>query len=254
MKKYLLLLVLIASAIYSQDDLKFEMVKISKVYTNPASQSDTLFTYLLEYPKFDESGKSASLAKFLNKAVTSLYLDPLAKGKSDYEYNLANYKDFVKDIEKGIPAMSWYFEKKIEYSSPVSGVGTLTYSGYQYSGGAHGGSWVYYVNYDLKKQKKLTLADVLNKNYDKTLTATGEKFFRKLKGLAPGASLEGEYWFDGNKFHLNDNFLFTKNGIVFYFNEYEITCYACGTTELAIPWGEIKSLISKKGPLGQLAN
>ena len=254
MKTYLLSLILFASAIFAQDALKFEVVKVNKVYTNPASPKDTLFTYILEYPKFDESGKNPVLAKFLNKTVTSLYLDPEAKGKSDYEYNLANYRDYLKDTEQGGLSIPWFIEKKIEYNSPVNGVGTLTYSGYQFTGGAHGGSWVYYKNFDLKKQTKLTLKDVLNKNYDKTLTATGEKIFRKLKGLAPGQSLEGEYWFDGNKFHLNDNFLFTKEGILFFYNEYEITCYACGTTELLIPWKEIKSLVSKKGLLGQFTN
>ena len=37
-------------------------------------------------------------------------------------------------------------------------------------------------------------------------------------------------------------------------NEYEISCYACGTTELLIPWKDIKTLVIKDGPLGKLAN
>jgi hypothetical protein len=70
-----------------------------------------------------------------------------------------------------------------------------------------------------------------------------------VKNLKPNQSLEGEFWFDNNKFHLNENFLFTKTGITFFYNEYEIACYACGTTEIEIPYKNIKSLINKNGLL-----
>ncbi len=253
MKKMIILLFVLFSAVFAQSELKYEVVKVNKVYTDPGSPKDTLLTYILEYPKFDESGKYAKTAKFLNEQVNSLYSDSDAKGKEDYEYFLAGYKEYANETEGVFPAIPWYIEKRVDYTSPADGVGTLTYSGYQYSGGAHGGSWVYYNNYDLKKQTKLVLSDVMVKNYQKTLLSVGEKLFRKLKGLSPGQGLEDEFWFENNKFHFNDNFLFTPEGLIFYYNEYEIACYACGTTELLIPWKEIKTLVQKNGLLGKFS-
>ncbi|GJQ31945.1 MAG: hypothetical protein HBSAPP04_07840 [Ignavibacteriaceae bacterium] len=251
MKKIFFLMVMFISAVFAQSELKYEMVKTHKVFTDPASPNDTLLVFILEYPDFDDSGDNKKLGKFLNQQVMKIYTDT-SFGSSDFTKVVEELKSFREDSEGSPFAAGWYIEKKVSYDSPVSGIGSLTFSGYQYLGGAHGGSWVYYNNYDLKKQKKLKLTDVMVKNYQKTLLGIGEKIFRGLKGLTPDQSLEGEFWFDNNKFHFNNNFLFTKEGLVFYYNEYEISCYACGTTELLIPWKDIKTLVKKDGPLGHL--
>ena len=253
MKKTIFLMLAFFTAVFAQSELKYEMVKTHKAYTDPASPRDTLLVFILEYPEFDDSGVNKKLAKFMNQQVMKIYTDP-ALGGGDLKKVMEDFKNYREDSEGSPFATGWYIEKSISYDAPVSGIGTLTYSGYAYTGGAHGGSWVYYHNYDLKKEKKLKLTDVLVKNYQKTLLTVGEKLFRQLKGLAPGQSLEGDFWFENNKFHFNDNYLFTAKGLVFYYNEYEISCYACGTTELLIPWKDIKILVIKDGPLGKLAN
>lgn len=253
MKKTFILLLMLFSAAFAQSDLKFEMVKTHKAFTDPTSPNDTLLVFILEYPEFDDSGANKKLAKFMNQQVTRIYTDT-SFGTGDMKKAIEELMSYRKDSEGSPFAAGWYIEKKIAYDSPVTGIGTLTFSGYQYTGGAHGGAWVYYHNYDLNKQKQLKLTDVLVKNYQKTLLPVGEKLFRKLKDLTPDQSLEGEFWFENNKFHFNDNFLFTKEGLIFYYNQYEIACYACGTTELLIPWKDIKSLIKKDSPLSKLSN
>jgi hypothetical protein len=44
-------------------------------------------------------------------------------------------------------------------------------------------------------------------------------------------------------------FYFTRDGITFVFDPYELGPYAVGTIELSIPYGELKPIIRPKGPL-----
>jgi len=79
------------------------------------------------------------------------------------------------------------------------------------------------------------------------LTKVGEAEFRKLKELTAEADLgQAGFWFENNEFFLNDNFLITDSSLVFYYNNYEITAYAFGPTELSIPFSKIKSLVDDK--------
>ena len=68
--------------------------------------------------------------------------------------------------------------------------------------------------------------------------------FRRLKELTSEADLgQAGFWFENNKFYLNDNFLITDSSLVFYYNDYEITAYAFGPTELIIPYSKIATLV-----------
>ncbi len=68
-----------------------------------------------------------------------------------------------------------------------------------------------------------------------------------MKELAADADLgQAGFWFENNEFFLNDNFLITDSSLVFYYNNYEITAYAFGPTELIIPFSKIKSLVEEK--------
>jgi hypothetical protein len=87
------------------------------------------------------------------------------------------------------------------------------------------------------------------------LIKIGEAEFRKLKELTKEADLgQAGFWFENNKFYLNDNFLITDSSLVFYYNNYEITAYAFGPTEIILPYSKIKSLIGQESILNNLIN
>jgi hypothetical protein len=249
----ILSLILLCSfiALNAQDNLQFKPEKFKKIYLNPKNGKDTLIDFSVSFPNFTETGKNKAKAKYLNSQVKTIILGKESSAESKYK-NLV--KDYKETYAEGEPEeMRWALEEEITVTQISSDFIGFTYSGYNYSGGAHGGSWINYSNYDLTKLKPIKLGDVLVKNYLKELTKIGEIYFRKDKGLVPDASLEGDYWFKDNKFHLNDNFNFTPKGILFFYNQYEIACYACGTTELLIPYTDIKKLINTKGLLKSFA-
>jgi hypothetical protein len=75
------------------------------------------------------------------------------------------------------------------------------------------------------------------------LTKVADSIFRKQENLTPTASLKNDYFFKGDQFSLNKNFLITPLGLKFLYNQYEIKPYAAGQTVLDIPYAQIKTLL-----------
>jgi hypothetical protein len=51
------------------------------------------------------------------------------------------------------------------------------------------------------------------------------------------------YTFPEDRFALNDNYGFSREGISFFFNSYEIAPYVMGPTEVLIPYDRIREWI-----------
>jgi hypothetical protein len=127
----------------------------------------------------------------------------------------------------------------------------LEYGGYSYQGGAHGGSFTGFVNWDVKTDKQVTLDDILVSGYQAQLTKIAEKIFRKDEKLTDTSSLANDYFFKDNKFALNENYSITPAGIRFVYNQYEIKPYAAGQTELVLPYSQIKTLMRPQSAASQ---
>lgn len=130
---------------------------------------------------------------------------------------------------------------------------TAEVSGYNYTGGVHGVSYTYFVNWDTKANKSISLKDVLTDGSSEQLTKTAEHIFRANEKLTDTSSLDNQhdYFFKGGKFSLPDTYLVTPTGIRFLYNVYTIKPYAAGPTELSIPYSQIKSLIKPNSVLAQ---
>lgn len=124
-----------------------------------------------------------------------------------------------------------------------SSLTTLQINGYSYTGGAHGSMSTYFINWNTKANKNILLGDVLKGGYEKDLTSVGDSIFRVQEHLTKNASLKGNYFFKGDVFGLNNNFMLTPTGIRFLYNQYEIKPYVAGQTNLLIPYSKIKSLL-----------
>ncbi|MBX7242661.1 MAG: RsiV family protein [Bacteroidia bacterium] len=116
-------------------------------------------------------------------------------------------------------------------------------SDYIYSGGAHGGQSVTYLNYDLHSGKKITLKDIFIPDFEKSLNPVAEKYFRVQNLIPVGKSLEEEGYFWGEAFSINDNFALQPDGILFQYNQYEIAAYSMGSPHVFIPYTAVKPFV-----------
>lgn len=121
-----------------------------------------------------------------------------------------------------------------------------------FTGGAHPTSHLSYLVFSIKTGKLYGLTDLINKENFAKLTKVAENHFRRLRNMKPEETYENAgYWFKNNLFSLNRNFLISKDGMSFCFNQCEIAPYSKGIIEFNIPWSDLKSIVDSNGPGGK---
>jgi hypothetical protein len=224
------------------------------VMTKEIAGSTGDITFSVEYPQITSATINGTnpdvTASGVNKFLYSLAL--MFEGKQSEHYgHVGNIRQTFFDgyieykTEYG-EEMPWTYEHTVEVRSVIKRGGSdiifFKDAIWAYSGGAHGGFNIGYFGYDLTAQRQVTLNDVIT---DKSrLDAIAEKYFKEQFDLTDEPYAEQGYFFDD--FAVNDNFYLNDEGIFFYFNQYEITCYACHKDiHLFIPWSAIEAITKK---------
>lgn len=158
----------------------------------------------------------------------------------------ADYDEFVKSQGDSLQfGQTWSLEVTSHVLRQSPKWVSVAHDYFVYSGGAHPNHATRYVNYDRATGHRLTLAELFQPDFEKTLTGIAERRFRQAEGLKPGAPLTDGYFFEDGKFRLNDNFALTDTGLKFLYNPYEIKPYAAGETSLDVPFSELEGILKK---------
>jgi hypothetical protein len=191
----------------------------------------------------------------INSRINNELLKPISNEESNETFEdmmlgfLDEYKKFKKEFPKS--EQHWKLERIASELFKGKNIYCIEVFEYSYLGGAHPNSYRKFINFDLSNGDELKLTDLLNDGFYQQLNIVGEEIFRQTNEIEPSKDLtEAGYWFDNNKFSVNNNFTIDEYGLTFYFNNYEITAYAFGPTELFIPYDRISDLIKPDGLLG----
>ncbi|TNF46517.1 DUF3298 domain-containing protein [bacterium] len=199
------------------------------------------------------AGPSESVEEAIREDIRQfLYSEGSYQGKDYFEISKRLFRDYGM-FKAHFPdsAQVWYLEKEVGVIRLTSTILTLSKRSVSYLGGAHPITEKFFSSIDLKSGKVLRLHDVIEPDAIGQLVVKAEERFRKIKGLSPDAGLDGFSFPDG-RFRLNDNIGLTSEGLLFYYNVFEIEPYAAGPTELVIPYDELKDLALPGGPLNGL--
>lgn len=235
----------------TENDLKYEIVTYEKQSEGcNGLREDNCAKIKIEFPQitnFDNSG----IKDKINNSIESLYsMDENFTSDSiniiaEMENFLTDYEDFILEFPDAF--QSWFIERTGEVKLNKGNIFSIDFMEYSYTGGAHANTVVVFKNYNLSDGEEITLDEIIWPDKQAELTKVGETEFRELKELTAEADLgQAGFWFENNEFFLNDNFLITDSSLVFYYNNYEITAFAFGPTELIIPFSKIKSLVDDK--------
>lgn len=230
--------------------VKYDMKNITKKYGDcDKAEMEKCVTATIDYPVFSQVG-SSDISKTLNSAVIRLICteqegEMLTKTPEDYANKFVDdYKEYLKDT--GIYITPWAVEKKVTVNFTKDNFICIKYDEYSFTGGAHPNGFLYFENYDIRTGRKINYEDIFVKDYRNKLNSVVEKYFRKVRKLKAKQNLmDGGFEFENSKFDINDNFSFTKNSLIIYYNSYEIAPYVLGPTEVLVPLKEIKHLIQK---------
>ncbi|WP_052447380.1 DUF3298 and DUF4163 domain-containing protein [Clostridium polynesiense] len=143
---------------------------------------------------------------------------------------LENYENLIKAGVEVRP-----YEVLTKYKSyNLKDIISLAVTYYQYSGGAHGIYSITPYNYDAESGERLNLKDIFKGNYNykeilndyiqKEISKNPDNYFKDaFKGIRD-----------------NQEFYITKDGIVIFFQVYEIAPFAAGNPEFVVPYSKIQ--------------
>jgi len=135
--------------------------------------------------------------------------------------------------------LTYQFDLKLNIAFHNNKYVTLKNENYDYMGGAHGNYSTLYHVFNTENGKLLTISDITSDTLK--LFSEAEKIFFAKKNLNPKTPINDQgYWFEKNKFKLNNNFGIINDTLIFTFNPYEITSYSEGQTEIKLPLNLIK--------------
>lgn len=229
------------TALQYNDTLTYEMQLLQRVYQNCNIDSPDCAHISYSYPLFTSP---QPLADSLNNLVLTIFGVTKSSNleKSQYTF-MAEYEKFIKEFKDS--EQSWYSQTNISVPFQSNKVACLSVEMDDYTGGAHGMYSTIYSNYYKPKNEILTLQKLFNDSSLSRLLSLAEADFRTASELPLNADLdEAGYWFKDNKFHLNDNFIITNEGITWLFNPYEVASYAQGTIELTMNKDELLPLLN----------
>lgn len=149
-------------------------------------------------------------------------------------------KEFKNNIKlSNIPINQYYhliiLYEKYEYKNYISFVFRIE----DFTGGAHPNHRIYTIVYDTKENKIINIDDLINKNKN-TLEILSEFSRNELKGNKKITDFSMLY--EGTKKEKENftNFVFSKEGLIIFFPQYQVAPYSQGEFNIIIPYKNFK--------------
>lgn len=222
--------------------VSFENKTLKVESSSGCEEEQACARYIVNFPEF--SGLDTMITDQLQREMSVLLSmgDPEPQPKTFQkagEEFVKDYLDFTKEMPES--NLGWYYYGNVNVNVLTDTLLSLSVEEEYFTGGAHGSMGTYFININPKTGSKITLSSVLKDGYIDSLTEIGEQAFKSERELSDTTSYQyNSFEFPNNQFQLNSNYGFMPEGIVFYFNSYEIAPYAVGPTEVLIPYDKIK--------------
>ncbi len=195
---------------------------------------------ILKYPVFNNSPALNDRVK--ENLVHLLWQDTGFAKNNDLQKFAIDFIDFYEHHKRKNSTVLFSLESSAKVLRQDSNLTTIYLSGSLYDGTGHGHDKFAFINWDHTASKTIELYDIFIPGFHEQLTGIAEKIFRKQEDLSDTSSLTN-YFFNNGKFALSNNFLITQAGITFLYNEYEVKPYTEGSTQIDIPYSQIKLLL-----------
>lgn len=181
--------------------------------------------YRIDYkvPVVSLEGKYAENAARLNSAIMEEFNK--VQAENSQLANGVSADDFFE------PDMKYEFtvDYKVQYNK--DGLISIVMTYYFYTGGVHGGSYRVAYNYDLIEGKELQLQDVFSKDIN-AYNLVKEEVTKQMQQDEEYTSFDSINTV--NNYSKPFNFYFTEQGVVIWFDQYEVASYAKGMPEFLI--------------------
>lgn len=114
---------------------------------------------------------------------------------------------------------------------------------YQYTGGAHGGTFITCRNLRLEDGSLVTLDNYFKPGYEKVLLPVLERKLLEYAECDSRDELDDHGYFSNEPMFVSENFEIRQDTIDFIYNQYDIAPYSTGITTLSVPEDLIRDII-----------
>jgi len=219
-------------------------VHAESTYNNCSPKSDACAYMSFDYPQFKNEANSEILKKINASVIKTMltYTEANSPDKACEEF-INNYKSFIDNPDVDESNTAWFDKRDAEWLSIQKKVMSVKCNVSNFMGGAHENNFVMLRNFTPLTGDSIGLNMIFDTESLKELSNQGEMKFRAKQGLKKEESFEeAGYWFPDNEFYLTENFAFTQEGLLFYYNEYEIAPYSKGAIYFVVPYSLIMHL------------
>lgn len=244
MKYFIIYTLLLFSVAQCSNELVFEDESFQKKTSLPCTDNCPSISV-----KIPVANGVPVVADSINKKVFSVMKEIIYFGEKPYtakDYNglLTSFINSYEKLQKDFPKDKFGWEADIKgivkYQS--ENVINIEINHYTYTGGAHGYQGLRSLLFNPTTGKTISNNELFKDRA--AFKAFAEKKFRaKYKIPAPKSINSTGLMFEKETFHLPQNIFFTDNGLLLYYNSYEVASYADGTKELLLPYTEVNNFL-----------
>jgi hypothetical protein len=216
---------------------------------SPAASVD--LTLLLPKPYANAAPVDSVNAVIYREFFTgdSAFTDPMGMLNYAKALYFNNYRKANVDIyQEGASSFDWQKNKAVFIQYNENQFLSLEFFDYGSTGGAHGLSISKFSVLSLIDGQHLTLDTIFRPDYTNDLRDILNIQVRRQYDIAPGKDLRDAGFFV-EMIEPTENFYLNKDGIGFYYNQYEVAPFATGPVDVFVPYRQIKRIMNPAGPL-----
>ena len=183
-------------------------------------------------------------AKDFSKSPDSAIAQYCAEVRTDFKDN----KGFVAEEDRDeifIEMFQWETNVELEPKVVSDEIVCFVLDCWAYTGGIHGNGYRSYLVFDRSTGDRLSESEIFNLTDENKETITN--MLREVYHQNGYSEADG-YWSD-EEVQMNGNFTITEEGIKYYYNSYEIACYANGPSEFFLSKEQIKPYLNRESPV-----
>lgn len=195
-----------------------------------------------------EATDSSSLAFTINRSLEEEVIATLdyddGVEASTIQEAIVSFGLAFQELKAQFPdeQMGWEADIVGEISYEDNRMISLKVSTYTFTGGAHGFSFLRFLNFDKVAGIEQNALDFFIDPVG--LTKLAEIEFRKHYDLPTTSGInDSGFMFEGDVFYLPENIGFSDQGVDLIYNTYEVASYADGVIYIPLSWKQINSLL-----------
>lgn len=173
----------------------------------------------------------------INQTIQTFIDETVAKGVESVQY----YDSLEYTIGVDCPSFEFSSEYVISYN--YNGLLQVQFSGYEYTGGVHPNTWLKSFLFDLATGEEIDLSQLVSveeETFKEHIYSLFEQEKIKAEEDNEDVSFNGMDLEAARKLiNFNMKYYLTQEGITFYFEPYEVHCYAAGYVSLLVDYQDM---------------